>query len=95
MSVPVLITIATIEEYGKGKIGEIIFESYGSNRDYTIICPKKLAYVIGRDMCDYRDKITIDDITWACEDALEDIKCEINQYLTEYIENNYDGEYIE
>ena len=48
MSVPVLNTRAVIEDYAKGKIGEIIFDSYGENKDYIILCPEKLAYIIAK-----------------------------------------------
>ena len=98
MSVPVLNTRAVIEDYEKGKIGEIIFDSYGENKDYIILCPEKLAYIIGRDMIDvkaFEKRITSDDIAMVVDDNLEEIRDEITKYLTEYIENNYDGEYIE
>ena len=98
MSVPVLNTRAVIEDYEKGKIGEIIFDSYGENKDYIILCPEKLAYIIGRDMIDvkaFEKRITSDDIAMVVDDNLEEIRDEITKYLTESIENNYDGEYIE
>lgn len=98
MSIPVLNTRAVIEDYEKGEIGEIIFDSYGANKDYITLCPEKLAYIIGRDMIDakaFEKRITSDDIAMIVDDNLEEIRDAITKYLKEYIENNYDGDYIE
>lgn len=97
MSVPVLNTRAVIEDYAKGKIGEIIFDSYGytKDREFFIIHPEKLAYIIGRDLCDNNNKLNIDDVTWALRDATEEIRDEIGKFVIEYIQNNFGGEYDE
>ena len=65
MSVPVLNTRTVIEDYEKGKIGEIIFDNYGctKNREFFIIHPERLAYEIGRELCDNNNSLNIDDIT--------------------------------
>lgn len=39
-------TRATIEDFYKGKIGEIIFEEYGENEDFIIFNKTKLFYKI-------------------------------------------------
>ena len=59
MSIPFLNTRAVIEDYGKGKIGEIIFDNYGytKNKEFFIIHPEKLAYEIGRDLCDNNNNL--------------------------------------
>ena len=95
MGIPVLNTRAVIEDYAKGKIGEIIFESYGTSKDneFFIIHPEKLAYEIGRDLCDYNEKLNIDDVTWALQYATEELRNEIGKFLIEYIENNFEGKW--
>lgn len=97
MSVPVLNTRTVIEDYEKGKIGEIIFDNYGctKNREFFIIHPEKLAYEIGRELCDNNNTLNIDDVTWALQDATEEIRDEIGKFLIEYIQNNFEGEYDE
>lgn len=97
MSVPVLNTRAVIEDYGKGKIGEIIFDDYGytKDREFFIIHPEKLAYEIGRDLCDNNNNLNIDDVTLASREATEEIRDEIVKFLVEYIQNNFEGEYDE
>lgn len=97
MSIPVLNTRTVIEDYEKGKIGEIIFDNYGctKNREFFIIHPEKLAYEIGRELCDNNNTLNIDDVTWASRDATEEIRDEICKFLIEYIQNNFEGEYDE
>lgn len=95
MGIPVLNTRATIEDFYEGKIDEIIFESYGYTKDrhFYILHPEKLAYEIGRNLCNYNDKLNIDDVTWALQSATEEIREEIGKFLIEYIENNFEGEW--
>lgn len=97
MSVPVLNTRAVIEDYEKGKIGEVIFDNYGYTKDrgFFIIHHEKLAYEIGRDLCDNNDTLNIDDVTRALRYATEEIRDEIGKFLIEYIQNNFEGEYDE
>lgn len=97
MSVSFLNTRAVIEDYGKGKIGEIIFDNYGytKNKEFFIIHPEKLAYEIGRDLCDNNNNLNIDDVTLASREAAEEIRDEIIKFLVEYIQNNFEGEYDE
>ena len=95
MGIPVLNTRATIEDFYEGKIDEIIFEEYGYTKDrqFYIMHPEKLAYQIGRDMCDYNDELDIDDVTKEAEYAVDEIKEEIMKFLYEYIMNNFEGKW--
>lgn len=63
--------------------------------NFFIIHPEKLAYEIGRDLCDNNDNLNIDDITLASREAIEEIRDEICKFLIEYIQNNFEGEYDE
>ena len=88
-------TRATIEDFYKGKIGEIIFEEYGENKDFVIFNKTKLAYDIGRKICDRNDKITTKEIIEEVNDEFDNIVGLIAEYVIEYVQNNFEGEYEE
>lgn len=95
MGIPVCNTRATIEDFYEGKIDEIIFESYGNteNREIIIVHPEKLAYEIGRRLCDEYEELDISDIAVEADYAVEEIKSEILKFLFEYVMNNFEGKF--
>lgn len=95
MSIRVLNTRATIEDFYKGKIGEIIFEEWGEDTNFVIIDKQKLGEDIGRILCDEKETITSKNIEGAIEDTFDMLKADLRYYIEEYISLNYDGEFNE
>lgn len=86
---------ATIEDYGKGKIGEIFFNNYGEHDGFVIINPKELGEDIGKDLCDGYDSLNIDNITIAARDAVDNLRGEIIKHIYRYVKENFEGEFEE
>lgn len=88
----VLNTRATIEDFYKGKIGEIIFEEWGEDKNFVIFDKAKIAQEIGRFLCDEYDRVTDEDIEGAIDDTFDDIKMLLKEYVIEYLEYNFEGD---
>ena len=88
----VLNTRATIEDFYEGKIGEIIFEEWGEDKNFVIFDKAKIAQEIGRFLCDEYDRITDETIEGAIDDTFDDIKMLLKEYVIEYIRYNFEGD---
>ena len=88
----VLNTRATIEDFYKGKIGEIIFEEWGEDENFVIFDKAKIAQEIGRFLCDEYDRVTDEIIEEAIDDTFDNIKMLLKEYVIEYLEYNFEGD---
>ena len=86
-------TRAIIEDFYKGKIGEIIFEEWGEDRNFVIIDKEKLATEIGRKICDSKDTITEEEIFNFTYEEFDILIGLINEEVMEYLYNNFEGKW--
>lgn len=88
-------TRATIEDFYKGKIGEIIFEEWGEDKNFIIFDKQKLANELGKDVCKDKNKVTKKEIIKKVNDKFEFTIDLMIEYVVEYVLENFEGEFEE
>lgn len=96
MPVPVINTRAIIEDYADGVIAKILFDDIAEEGYFLVMDKQKFGEEIGRSLCESKeDVILIDDVFKKAYSWTEDIIAEIVEYAIEYIENNYEGSFVQ
>ena len=86
---------ATIEDFYKGVVGEIIFEEIGEDLNFLVIDKKKFAEDIAKNICEDKEDVFVSEVYKKVDDVLENYRDLLIEYIIEYIRENFEGDYHE